>query len=147
MAGSLRPEAKAVAYAEGSLNVHAVYTEAQESLEALGKHQRTATDLTDTKRRLMVALDDREMELVSTERAANPDMSQAAFDRHIKLVLAADSEMVDYRSQVLDLQFKLDEANASVAHTEAHIKILTARMNELGGLLTFYAATKGAHSS
>lgn len=136
------PEARAVVYAEGSLNVHAVYTEAQESLEALGKHQRTATDLTDTKRRLMVALDDREMELVSAERAANPDMSQAAFDRHIKLVLQADSEMVDYRTQVLDLQFKLDEANASVVHTEAQIRILTSRMKELGGLLQFYAATK-----
>jgi hypothetical protein len=144
--GSPRPEAKAVAYAETSLKVHAVYTEAQEALDALGNHQRAATELADWKRRVQEELADREMDLISTERAANPEMSQAAFDRYIKLVIQGDSDMTVARGKVLDLQFKLDEANASVVHTEAHIKILTGRMHELGGLLEFYAATKKSAS-
>lgn len=140
--GSPRPEAKAVGYAETSLNVHAVYEEAQAALGTLRRFMDDSTHLSDWKRRVQEELTDREMMVVSEERAANPDMSQAAFDRHIKIVLQLDGTMIALRGKVLDLQLKLDEANASVAHSEATIRVLTSRMHELGGLLAFYAAAK-----
>jgi hypothetical protein len=136
------PESRAIAYAETRLKVHEVYLESCKALRLAEEGRALVTTLSHNKRVLQDAMTDVEMQLVSTERAAFPDMSQAAFDRHIKAVVHGDPDMTTLRLKLLEDQHQLDQADDSLHQAELTVRVLTARMEELSGLLNFYAATK-----
>jgi hypothetical protein len=129
-----------VTYAEGTLGVHSVYDEAKTTLAALETALTDAARHAAERRSLAEQVADREVVLASDERAAQPDMSQTAFDRHIKAVLRRDPTLASLRHDLQGAQAQEDMANAKAKALDATVRALSARMNELGGLLAFYAA-------
>lgn len=138
-AASARPK-NPVIYAEGTLGVHTVHAEAQGALSVLEQALTDAARHAAERRSLAEQVADREVVLTSDERAAQPDMSQAAFDRHIKAVLRRDPTLASLRHDLQGAQAQEDMASARVKAADATVRALSARMIELGGLLTFYAA-------
>lgn len=132
----------AVQYAQDTLGVHDVHNEANAALAALGAAQNTLNAATSEIRSLHEALADRETDLTMAERASNADMSQTAFDKYIKQVVQKDRDHADLRDTLVAAQNRRDDAEAQVRQAEMRIRIATARMEELGGLLAFYAAAK-----
>ena len=137
-------EARAVNYAEQILLVHEVYAEAKEALKGLRHAQRAVIDLAAERRHLAETITDVEMVLAGETRGANPDLSQAAFERLMKEVLHKDDAMKRLRMKSLELQSKHEEAEAVVREHEFILRVKAARMEELGGLLAFYGATKAS---
>lgn len=136
------PESRAVNYAEQMLHVHEVYDEAKAALEGLRHAQRAVIDLAAERRQLNETMTDVEMVLAGETRAANPDLSQAAFERMMKEVLHADGDLKRLRARSMELQSKHEEAEAAVREHEFILRVKAARMEELGGLLAFYGASK-----
>lgn len=138
------PEARAMNYAEQNLGVHTVYSDARKLSEQLRLDNNAVTEWADQRRRINEALADREHVLVNQTRGKHPDDSVAAFDRRMKEVLQEDADMRRLRGEAMDAHMKHERAELQVRETEFQIRIATARMEELGGLLQFYGATKAA---
>jgi hypothetical protein len=136
------PEARARAYAEGTLGVDRVYDSANAALEAMGTAKDRALLASTKRRRLDSNIADREADLASDERASNAELSATAFEKHIKAVFHADEELRDLRAQrdSLVAEYERAEADAEIARMTARVE--AARLEELGGLLHFYAAVK-----
>jgi hypothetical protein len=132
----------AVTYAEDTLGVHVVWEEAQQRIEAHGLATegalRAKRDIRDIEERIT----DREAEITSDERGANPDMKITAFKEHLKVAFANDSVHQALVAELANSQNVRDGHDADMRHHELGIRALTARMTELGGLLEFYAAAK-----
>lgn len=133
-----------VHYAETTLGVHRVYEEAQKSLTKLGEASSELADASAQRRSLGEMQTEKEAELISAERAANPEMSATAFDAHIRQMFRAHPDMRKIRYLVGEAQNRVDAATAALRVHEAAVRTHSARMTELGGLLSFYAAAKSA---
>ena len=135
-----------VQYAEDVLNVHGVFDEAESVYirytTALDAH----TDNVAAVRTLREGLADAEAEVSVRERAANPDQSVTAFEKHLKDVLRNDSEVRKIRHNLMEAQYAADQSEADIKRHDGKLKMLAARMEELGGLLNYFAATKMAAS-
>ena len=138
--------AKGLTYAEESLGVHAVYEAAKEARKELGSQYGIQTGLRFVKRELENKLRDREMELTIDERSKHADQSQAAFDRHIKIVFAKDSSLQKIREEIRATEWELDKVEAQIELLKNDVRIFTGRMEELGGYLSYLAAIKLAGS-
>lgn len=141
------PEQRTINYAEQILHVHDVHTDATTALDELKVAQAAVVEYADQRRRIGERLTDREMELASAERAKHYEQSQAWFERHMKEVLQADPAMRALRVESLDAQAQHDLAEQGVRECEFRIRICTARMEELGGLLQFYGTAKLARAT
>ena len=141
------PEARARAHAEGYLGVERVYAAAKEACATMETARHECHVVNIQRKAVDSQIADREMRLVAEERAANAEMSAAAFDRHIKVVLHDDAELRSLRDKkdALTLQYEQADATADIAKIRA--KVEASRMEELGGLLRFYAAVKEARVS
>lgn len=138
---------KALTYAENELGVHAVYQEAQNFRAALDD---TLTELgaaRDKKRAVEVMLQDAELHVISEERSANPEMSQAQMDKHIKVVLSKNASIRALREQILEIVGDVEGLEFDRTMSETDIKIAVARLHELGGYFEYLAAVKRAESS
>lgn len=138
-----RDAAQAVGYAQ-SIGLDSVYTEALQALEQWQQAERTVIATRHTRRQLEEQLEDREMEVASIERAANPDMSATAFKEHIRGPLRSDSASRELRSQLTEAQWQLDCAMLTSDDAKLTLRIKSARLNELGGYLTYLAAVRVA---
>lgn len=135
---------KAIDYAEVRLNVHDVYREAMTDRNGLDECLTKLSELRDAKRTFENIVMDREMDLTADERSKHPEMSDAAMGRHLKVVYHDDSILTSARSKLNNLASDLDGLECDKNVLETNIKIAVARMNELGGYLSYLAAVKQA---
>jgi hypothetical protein len=129
-----------VTYAEDTLKVHAVWVEAQSRLDT---HARLVTERVQTLRDLRAVreeISDRKLELASDPAAAGS--SHAERERNLKALVSADHTVRTLQAQEADLMATVDMADAELKHHEVGLRVLAARMTELGGLLQFYASRK-----
>lgn len=136
-----------VEYAESVLDVHGVWNEAQERLaaheEAKNAYLAALTSIRWTENQIAT----REAEIVAEERGTHPDMKITEFKQHVATVQATDETTVDFRGVLADQKAIRDEAEQGMKHHDLGVRALTARMNELAGLLDFYAAAKEAQTA
>lgn len=139
--------ANAVVYAERDLGVHTVYERCQDLKCQLAFMIEEIVGLRHSKRESEALLADLEFELMSQQAAEHSDLSQAAFDRHMKMFLSKDETMRELRKSIREKQRAVDESEGRKSVLEADIRIECARMSELGGYLQYLAAVKMAQSS
>lgn len=139
-------EARAVKYAE-SLGVHDVHTEAREALAIHKTAQQQLVDANAERREIAERLNEREVELTAEQRAEYHELSATAFEKVIRGALQTDSQMKALRAELRESQARVDQAEADIREAEMTIRMLSARMTELGGLLTFFASAKNASNA
>jgi chromosome segregation ATPase len=131
---------KPVRYAEGVLGVHdvwdAVVQNQNDYEEAMQKHDELVAQV-HTAEETIANL---EADFTIEERAANPDMSATAFEKHIKSALQLDAEMQEWRRSLAAKKHERDKALTEVESYKSRVRVGIARLEELGGLLHFYAA-------
>jgi hypothetical protein len=140
------PGAKALAYAE-SLGVHSVHTELLAKRGELDQCLTEIATLRDKKRDDENLLLDREMELLAEERGKHPDHSQAAMDRHLKVVHWSDERCRELRGALAQVSSDLDGLQFDRDMLETDIKIGVARLQELGGYFQYLASIKQAETA
>lgn len=129
-----------VVYAEHTLKVHAVY---EKALEELDRYEVARGALVSAQSALRFAreeLADHEADFTVICRGENPKLSATAFDRMLKVSLQQDSKHRDLRRHIAELQEEVDSAELDVKTLDRRLEVAVSRMNELAGLLTFYAA-------
>ncbi len=129
-----------VVYAEQTLGVHQVWDDAQTAQRDMEAITELATQVSIEIRGLRAAIADQENKLATTFRGENLDLSQTAFERQLRTVLHEDDTMHELRDRMIDCQSKQDEAEGRIRLLSATVTITAARLNQLGGLLNFYAA-------
>lgn len=137
---------RSILYAEQTLGVHDAYDAAKDGLTALRETQTAATEHAAQKRNLVEALEDQRFALVARERGIHPEMSATAFEQHMKEIVHTDVQAKHIRAEIAACQHQIDLAEAGTREHEFTIKVQAARLEELGGLLHFYAAVK-AHNT
>lgn len=134
------PASRAVAYAEGDLDVHGVYDRAAEAIATL-EDNLTVLRTTAAKRRTVESeMLDCEIDLTARERAEYPEWSQAQMDRHMKVLLHEHDDMVKLRSTLSAVRAEHERAEHEAELSRIRARVEAARLEELGGLLHFYAA-------
>jgi hypothetical protein len=131
-------------YAEKTLGVHAVYEAAQQSREMLIQVGGDLVDARANKREFEALLSDHELDIIADEAGKNPTMSQAALDRHLKVVFRNSDSHQELRQQIRSIAQAIDKLETKKAVLEADIRIGSARLSELGGYLQYLAAVKMA---
>jgi chromosome segregation ATPase len=133
-----------VAYAEEDLGVHAAYRDAREAQEALDAALDTYASCAATIRSVHDSIDQRKYELANQVRGEKHDISQTALDRALKDFERTDDELISLRTQLMERQDEQEVAHAAITKNKYRLRVLSARMNELGGLLAFLASAKNA---
>jgi hypothetical protein len=133
-----------VAYAENTLGVHQVWSAAEQTLADLATAQTAAVNTAAAKRVITEQIADRELEVTNDERSKYTDLSQTAFEKHLRGALQADPQMKELRKNLMEAQRHHDAAEANITQMEYTLRTQVARMEELSGLLNFYAAAKQA---
>jgi hypothetical protein len=133
-----------VDYAEITLGVHDVYAEAVKTQSVLTGAQSRVVAATRERRHTEELLAETEQEVIAELRAKYADVSDTAFQRLAKQELVKDKRMRDLRDKHREAQAGADLAEAEQRAAEFQLRLLTARMNEIGGLLFFYGAAKMA---
>jgi hypothetical protein len=129
-----------VTYAEQTLGVHEVYSEAQQRLAV---HKLASDQVVGCNRDLRVLHEALEMELlrVATDHAPNIPMGATKTDAResTKQAQNQDIKVQAIRQEIARLESDRASAEADLKHHALGIQVLTARMTELGGLLSFYS--------
>jgi hypothetical protein len=136
------PARKAIDYAESQLEVNSTWQRAKqvqlEASEAIFK----LAELRNEKRAIENSMSNVEMTLAIYERGKHSDMSAAAMDKHLKAEIHSNKEHASLRSKLSTLHNAIDATEAKRSSYESELRILVARMTELGGYLTYLAAVK-----
>ena len=145
--GTANDSKKRVEFAEKH-NADQTYREAQDAVVELEAAQEVVLETARKRRALDLEIDDLEVRLASEERALpqNVDLSQAAFERHMKVVLSQDTNLQNLRSQRVNVVSEHERAEAIVERAKITCRIASSRLEELGGLFRFYAGS-GASTS
>ena len=133
-----------VQYAEDDLGVHAVYADAREAQEALDAALDKYSQCASVIRSVHDSIDQRKFELASQIRAEKHDISQNALDRALKESERSDEQLIALRSQLLEKQDEQEVAHAVIEKNKYRLRVLSARMTELGGMLAYLASAKNA---
>jgi len=136
----------ALKYAEETLGVHSVYGEAQAHARNADERRRTLAEARRNKVMLEEAYTDAELAFIADERAQNADMSQTAFEKHVKGRIHADPELRKLRGQLANHARNMDLIEADLRKAQNLLDVTTARLHELGGYLAYLAAIKHASS-
>ncbi len=127
-------------YAEGTLGTEQVWVDYQAAFkeyEIIGSDVLEAHNLL---RGAKTSLGDCEL-AVMTEVKGRPNItSNADYERQLKEALAEDEQCKNARLVVSSQQAGVLAAERSLAEAEWKLRGYVARMNELGGILNFYAA-------
>lgn len=134
-------------YAEEYLGVHATHASALDSLGeldgALNERNIRAAEV----RRLHDAIEDEEAHLMARIAADHSDVTATERERIFRERRRLDDAIMKMRDDLLVEQSALDIAEADLERVKYRLRVHVARMNELGGLLSLYAATKSADST
>jgi hypothetical protein len=137
----------AIDYAQIQLGVHTVFDEAN-TLDALLNDHLTALDKAqDERRNLDLAIEDREMDLLIEERGKHADMSEAAMDRHLRMVRHGDADLKKLKLQRNAKAGECSGIELDIEYTKSRLRTMTARMTELGGYFQYLAACKLAEKT
>jgi uncharacterized coiled-coil DUF342 family protein len=134
-----------VEYAERVLEVHDIFVSTEQVLD---EHARALDAMTSANRRIRDLEEDLRLAEIDTgiaaERAADAREWKGIGQRSkfVKDFITSHPEVVNLRGEIESAKNRRDEAEADVRHLALVIGARTARMNELGGLLNFYAAAK-----
>ena len=131
------PRDKGVAYAEDVLAVHKVFTDAQAADADLLELRKEIRHHRDKRSEYEQAIIDREIEITDRERSAHPESSEAALSRHLKVVLRRDDTLKKIRVNQSAITQDLHLLEDMAGDKERQIRMLTARMEQLGGLLNY----------
>lgn len=137
---------KALLYAEDKLQVHLVYEKASGFLEDLDGLLNDLDKAQDRRRQLVEQIADREADLISSERSKNPEMSATGFDQHMKAAKRTDSMLSTLRGSLNDTLSEIQGLEYDTDLLKMRIKVMTARLNELGGYLNYLSAVKQAEN-
>ena len=140
------PGAKALTYAEQNLGVHTVYAEALEAEEKLRASRENLRDLKRWKADEEEQYNTAELAFYSDTRAKLTEMSQAQFDKHIKVAINQHPELRDLRGKLAHRQYQIETAEYDIAVFRTTIEIRVARLHELGGYLGDLAEIKRAET-
>lgn len=138
--------ANPVEYAERTLGVHVPWQQARSLLEAHEHKSRELVQVKSNIRFTKAAIADRTME-VRTEAPAHAEFPVKGVqerEKFVKLLCFVDDTIRAGNDELEELLSEQDSVEASLKHIEVSLNVLTARMNELSGLLDFYAAAKSA---
>ena len=135
-----------VKYAEDTLAVHVVWAEANTRLAAHEASKVAYLSALSGIRYTEQQIAAREGEIVAEQRGDHPDMKIMEFKQHVATVMSADEKAVELNTAMAEEKDARDAAKADMQHHELGLGAITARMNELAGLLHFYAAAKEAAS-
>jgi len=138
---------RAIDYAEDVLNVHHAYRNAQAALEALHESLNHLNRLKARRTSLNERFADRRASLVSEERGKHPDQGVTRFDEHIKTQERKDEELTGIRLELQDVGAEITRIEYDVDMQKATIRVLSARMEELGGYLNYLASVKAAETA
>ena len=133
-----------VEYAEVDLKVHETFHDAWQVNEA---HSAAVMRRVTQMQKLRECRDDieyREHEIVTDLRGKYMDASEAALTRAVKLAFKDDTHLQSLSRMERVMQGEIDGTDAEIDSLKSTLKLLTARLSELGGLLNFYAAAKAA---
>lgn len=136
-----------VHYAEDDLGVHNIYDEARAHFDDHSYYTKQVESLNLQIRDIKTQIEDREREVVSDERAKQLDLSKTAFGEHLKEVLKADESLRAMRGDLSALEAERSNCELNLKNLSLGIQLRSARMEELGGLLYFYAVCKGVAAS
>jgi hypothetical protein len=134
----------AVQYAENDLGVHSVYEEAERRLNAHDAATDVLAEALHQIRLLRSEIAAMERDIVSYA-ATLPEyssLSKTAFRDAMKDAVKGNERMIDLQQKLSDAEQARDDAEIDVKHHALAVGLATARLNELGGLLQFYAASK-----
>lgn len=135
---------KGLAYAENQLGVHACYESANKAHNSLDEVITALDKAQDKRRTLTEAIADREADLLGDEWGKHPDMAASRMDHHMRLIKRKDSMLVQIRMQLNEAQSEVTGLEYDADVLKQRIKIESARMEELGGYLSYLAAIKQA---
>lgn len=133
---------KAIKYAEDELGVHKVYREAVEAQKGLQEVIGRLIIARDKKRDLEQALIDREMEIALEQRSIHPEMPVTRMEALLKTLRNDDDTCRELKEEIRHELALIDGFEFDKGLRESSIKIMTARMTELGGYLQYLAAIK-----
>lgn len=134
-----------VQYAETQLGVHTVYAEAQSEYAAYVAAADRLEDAEQAIRHTAAMHDDRQAVLVAEHGPATAALTtQAARKAHMQSVFDADPEIKDLEDRLSTLNADKRLAQRDMSVNKMGLELRIARMQELGGLLQFYAVAKAA---
>lgn len=142
MSSEDREERKAVRYAEDTLGVHSVYAAATAELDLLDDALDRLVAASREMRHFEERIEDAEIATIGDLKANDPKMSVAALERALKEERVNDETLRNLRRQHREAHDAYTQADADVSRHKYRLRAQTTRLNELGGLLNFYAATK-----
>ena len=131
-----------VAYAEQTLGVHKLWEDAQERFEKYEEALLHKANLQTGLRKLRDVQANREMEILQEGKAKYAEISATAFDKIYKTLIHEDSDHRELRENERSCQCDLDIVEAEISAHEYQLKLMNSRLQELGGLLNFYASAK-----
>lgn len=91
-------------------------------------------------------LSDRKLEVAAEMPSRDGYAAMKVTDQReaLKRALADDPTCNEVETKIEELQSEVDIKSAELKHHELGLSVLSARMHELGGLLSFYSAAKQA---
>jgi hypothetical protein len=137
---------KALAYAEQTLGVHAVFEGVQSAMEQLEQARHILTEYRRYKADEEEKYADAELAFYSDTRATLAEMSQAQFDKHIKVAINQEPELRRLRGVLASRARQIEQAETDVSIFRTRVEVGIARMTELGGYLEYLAAVKRAET-
>lgn len=136
-----------VTYAEQNLQVHAVYEEATQTWVDLAELQQKLAEVTHGLYVLREQMADAEVEVVIDMRALAGDAPEWKYKEALKCALRTDGRTAAIRTAITPVVQEQALLESKIKIMERRLNILTARLSQLGGLLTFYAMRSPAPKS
>lgn len=136
----------AVKWAETDLRLHTEYDELTALLDEAEKVRTHHIQLSNSLRILRHETENREMEIAQSVRAQGEFPSAAAFERKVRETFAVDQDYQRLRVDVLERANDVDAIGGQLRGLELRIKAKTARVEQTGHLLKYYAEFKSAQT-
>lgn len=129
-----------VEYAETDLGVHSVYQQALDAQADLDDITTRLDKAQDERRSVVEQIADREAALYGEKHAAHATESATWLKEHMSRFKREDPALKALRAILLDAQSKVGGLEYDLDVRKSQIKILSARMEQLGGYLNYLAA-------
>lgn len=133
-----------VTYAEQELGVHKVYEDALAAQVELDALAASLDEANDSRRYLLDMIADREVELLDDERAKHASQSATWLKEHMKSAERKDAKLTELRGKMMEIDSTRQGLDYDYEVCKSKLRLLEARMNQLGGYLNYLAAVKQA---
>lgn len=133
---------KSLVYAEDELGVHKIWNDTCSLAAQISDLYALRASLDSRIRSINTMIERRKGDLLVKEASANPKMSAAAMERHMRLVYAQDEELHSLVNEYNDVSAHRDVVDAQIKSAETNHKGHIARLNELGGYFEYLASVK-----